>query len=916
MAIEIVGLGKLPNVYFEKITLEDHDEKSFMAVVHLIVLDEIDESNFIWSNDPLISGFMKVALIESSNIPLITQLSEGQNLHPTMLKSSANWGSDSKLHIYGYGDLNKSEDVDDKYFKLKAPITKPKDASELTLFAYAYIDHKELSKYLEIKLTGLLSNYMGPVASEIVMSGGNIPKTSNIFRKSDSTVCYGPVHQVGAEWYSGPAPSDDSFELTRETVKNSKIIDFRSRSLRDRSSMTFRPLPIISEAHYSFNSDADLFGIFSVDMRNLVLSQTKLGKAIYGLSENLLSRFIDSVILNSVEIYRRQIKFRRQTNYLGTPLFAKEDVLPREMIASMADLKKVNITEDKFIKTYTFSDYEKTEGSRGEFVYEAEMSFIDKTQDLVEVVINTIKTNLNGLKDVVRRLNAPRNYDYSRDSLSDSYSIPSAVALYIDDYYTFFGMLKDVDDLDLSEMILAKRTSFNAGNYRPRYGMTFINEYEKLFSIFQNRFGVSPRELGQRKVLPSHSYPPNIVSISKTFEKLVKFDDVESSYDVLGKTDNKEILVLEREEMEARANMEVSRFFDTSKSVSSEDTFGIDDSDSEALRDLGASKMLFLAPLAFQFQGDKSSTEKMSDINLDKISVKFVESKVKKSKTKVSTRARARTGNKSRKVKDTMGRKPKFSSRKKNRFKFNFRPVALKINQISKNKSDYRDSSEYLGNTSEFINIEAKTDRSISAADSLQTNLRFSIANEVSVRRSKKQFDLTEKGSFYEKLKSSKHHSSDKLRKLPLATKALFNSRSRAAKNNILEAESDILKSVDTKVASEMIFHANQKIEVLDGYEKNANGESILSKPLWTELTSEILDAREQLLCKLSYVEDASVGIAPAEEFKMPVLNSTFIVKGNSANLDPSSIPDITEELPEIPDVAYTTTNIIKQPRS
>ena len=915
MAIEIVGLGNLPNVYFEKITLEDHDEKSFMVVTHLIVLDEIDESNFIWSNDPLISGFMKVALIETSNTELASELSEGQNVHPTMLRSSANWGSDSKLHIYGYGDLNKSEDVDDKYFKLKAHIVKSKEASELTLFAYAYIDHKELSNYLEIKLTGLLSNYMGPVASEIVMSGGAIPKTSNIFRKANSTVCYGPVHQIGDEWYSGPKPAGGSLQLTRETVKNSKIIDFRSKSLRDRSSMTFRPLPIISEAHYSLNSDADLFGVFSVDMRNLVLSKTKLGKFIYGLSDDLMTRVVDSTMLNSIEICRRQVKFRRQTNRLGTPLFAREDVLPREMIASKADLRQLDIVQEDFVKTYSFSDYDKTEGSRGEFVYEVKMTFIDKTQDMIEGLITTIKRNLNGLKDVVRRLNAPRNYDYGSDSLIAT-SVPSIVISYIEDYYMLFGMIKDIGDAELSEMSKAKQTSFNLGNYKSSYGLVFIDQYEKLYNVFQNRFGVSPKEIGQSKGVPRHSYPPNIIDISKTFEGLVKFDDVESSYDVLGKTDNKEILILEREEMEARADMEVSRFFDTSKSVSSEDTFGIDNSDSEALRDLGASKMLFLAPLAFQFQGDKSSTEKMSDINLDKISVKFVESKIKKSKRKVSTRAKAKTGNKTRKVKDSLGRKPKLSSRKKNRFKFNFRPVALKINQISKNKSDHRDSSEYLGSNSEFINIEAKTDRSIPASDSSQTNLRFSIANEVSIRRSKKQFDLTEKGSFYEKLKASKHHSSDKLRKLPLATKALFNSRSRAAKNNILEAESDILKSVDTKVASEMIFHANQKIEVLDGYEKNANGESILTKPLWTELTSEILDVREQLLCKLSYVEDASVGIAPAEEFKMPVLNSTFIVKGNSANLDPSSSPDITEELPEIPDVAYTTTNIIKQPRS
>ena len=196
--------------------------------------------------------------------------------------------------------------------------------------------------------------------------------------------------------------------------------------------------------------------------------------------------------------------------------------------------------------------------------------------------------------------------------------------------------------------------------------------------------------------------------------------------------------------------------------------------------------------------------------------------------------------------------------------------------------------------------------------------LRFSVAkNEVSVRRSKKQFDLTEKGSFYEKLKASKHYNPEKLRNLPLATKALFNSRSRAAKNNIHDSESDILKEVDIKVATEMIFHANQKIQALHGYEKNENGESIMSKPIWVDLTDELMDERAEILCKMTYVEDAATGLVPAQEFKMPVLNSTFIIKGSAiVAADPAVIPDAIEELPEVSEVAYTTSNIVKQPRS
>jgi hypothetical protein len=918
MAIENVGLGKLPNVYFEKITLEDHDEKSFRIVSHLTILDEIEDSSFVWSEDELFSGFMKIALIATSNEGMIEELTNGENVHPTRIRSSKNWTHDSMIRMYGYGDLNKSEDIDDKHFKLKTSITKPHDASELTLFAYAYIDHKELSNYLHIKLTGLLSHYMGPVTSEIVMSGGIITKTSNLFRKPNRNVWSGPVHQIGDEWYSGAEPSDDSIDLMRERVKNSKIIDFRFKALRDRSSFMFRSMPIFSEAHYSLNSDADLFGVFSMDMKNLVLSKTKFGAAIYGLDDKMFAEVVQSIVINSAEIYRRQVRFRRQTNNLATPLFTKQDVLPREMVASMADLKELAVANDKFIKTYSFSDLEKNEGDRGEFVYEAKITFIDRTQELIEGFLTNVKLNLNGLKDVVRRLNAPNNYNDAMDSLRSTGAVPAIISAYIQDYYKYIGVIKDVEQTDLMEMIKSKQSSFNSSNYKRSYGLKFIEEYEKLHSLLSSRFGVSPKELRQTKGRPANTYPPNVIRVSKTFEELVRFNNVESSYDVLGRTDNKEILILEKNEMEARADLEVVRFFDTSKAVSSDDMFAIDDNDAEALRDLAASKMMFLAPLSFQFQGQKMSTENIANIDTDKISMKFIESKEKKVERKVSSRAKPRLNRKPMKANSTKSRRSvRRQSRKKSRFKFDFRPIVSKINQISKNKSDYRDSVEYLGPNSEFVNIETKTDRAIDASDTNQALLRISIANEVSVKRSKKQFDLTQKGSFYEKLKSSKHYSSEKLRNLPLATKALFNSRSRAAKNNIHESESDILKDVGTKVATEMIFHANQKIQALHGYEKNLNGESILSKPKWVNLTAELLNERTEILCKMTYVEDSATGVTPAEEFKMPVLNSTFVIKGSGlAPVDPTSIPDVVEELPEVSEITYTTSNIVRQPRS
>tara|TARA_R110002153_G_scaffold112432_1_gene254505 strand:- start:4926 stop:7679 length:2754 start_codon:yes stop_codon:yes gene_type:complete len=916
MTIENVGLGKLPNVYFQKINLEDGDTKSFSVLIDLIVLDEAREASFIWSEDPLFRGFMRIAVIETSNTSMISELTLGSSPHPTRIIRSNNWDENTKIHKFGFSDLKKSEDEDDKHFKLRTVLTKPLGVRELTLFAYAYIDHQELSKHLGIKLTGLLSQYMGPVLSETVISNEMTKKTSNAFMRPNGEMWSGPVHEISKVWYSGSKAAADSLKLVRQVVKNSKLTDARTRTLKGRFKTTMPHLPIFSEAHYALTDNANLFGIFSMNMKQFVLSKTKFGKSIYGLGDDLFSQVLDSILVNSVEIRRRQIKYRRQTNKLGTPMFAKEDVAPYTIVTTLVDLLDISLINDKSIRTFQFSDLGKNEGDRGEFVYEVHMSIVDKTQQLVEDIIDRIKSNLNGLKDAVRRLNSFNNYNDSLDELRVGEAIPAVIEGYIDDYYIYFSMLNEIDQEDLAEMKEAKKTLFSTSNYRKKYGTRFISEYQKIQDVLQRKFGVFPRDLRQHKSKPFRNFPPNIIELTKVFEETVTFADIEASYDVLGISANTEMATLTKEEFINRADLEVSRFFDTSKAVSNEDLFQIDSVDASALKDLGGSKMLFMSPLGFKFKGVRRSIEKISDVDLDGVTDKFIMSIVKKEEKSMTSKSTPKPKSNTNKVKrQTSSHKKKSSRQRKSKFKFNFRPVVLKINNVSKKREDHRESVEYLGPNSEFVNIEANLDRAIEPKDAQQIARRISVANKLSTKRTKKKFDLTEKGNFYEKLKSSKNYNPEKLRKMPLSTKSLFNSRSSAARNNILEAETDLLKSVDTKVCSEMIFHANQKIEAFIGFEKTISGEYILSKPIWSEVTPTLLEEQANILCRMVYAEDASIGLEPALEFKLKVQNSTFVIKGDGGGDQRVIIPDVEQELPEIEKVVFITSNITKQPR-
>jgi hypothetical protein len=914
MAIENVGLERLPNIYFRKIKLMDHDTKSFKVSMNLLVVDELVDNNFIWSEDPLLRDFMKFAIIETENLELIDELTNGDlSPHPLSVVRSPNFDDYSKVHIFGYGDLKKAEDIDDKHFTLMTDITKRNEVQNLTLFAITYIDHKEMSNFLHINLTGPLASYMGPLTSERVMTLGETQKVSMGFKRPNGELWSGPVHVVDGEWYSGSQINDGSIKLEKITTKNQKLIDIRSKLMKDRSKTWNLQSTIFSDLHHSFGKNSDLFGLFSIDIKQFLLTKTVLGRKIYGLSDTLFADAAENIEINSLEVRRRQVDLRKQANVLGTGMYVPKDILPYRVVATLRDLKEMDLVDDPSIRTFTFSDLEMTSRSRGEFVYEVHVTLIDNTQKFIENIVRQMKTDINDLKDQVRRLNLSANFDYNKGELRQTYSIPESISRRIDNYYRHLSIMKDVRQDDLRQMISDKKSLFKKDVYSPNVGLSMVSDYEKLYSSFTRRFEIEPREMREDLVSPTKIYPPNLISLKKTFNDVIQFSNALGSYDLLGVDGNRELLEITKEDFINRADSEIDRFFDRSKSVSSEDMFSIDDEVSSALRDLKTSSYSFMAPLKFDMDGKVSDLTSLQSVDTDGLSMQFITLKEEVEDKKHTSKRRPKIKRAPNRAKKSSIKKPFRKRIGKRKFKFNFRPPVLKINQIIEKRDDYRESVEYLGENSEFVNIDNNLDNKIDAKDAQQIANKMKIANEISANRTKKRFDLTEKNNLIEKFKSSKNYSQARLRKMPLALKSLVNSRSSAARNNILEAESDILKDVETKVATEMIFHANQKIQVLIGYDKAPDGSTILSKPMWGDITDELLETKSRLLCRAIYQEQEDLGLSTAPEFKLPVENSTFIIIGDGAeDLEPI-IPDIISELPEVEMIAYTTSNVVRQ---
>ena len=231
------------------------------------------------------------------------------------------------------------------------------------------------------------------------------------------------------------------------------------------------------------------------------------------------------------------------------------------------------------------------------------------------------------------------------------------------------------------------------------------------------------------------------------------------------------------------------------------------------------------------------------------------------------------------------------------------------------------DSAEYLGENSYFTDVSGSNkDPVLDAARTQVANVMNS--TQLKVGSNKYHFDLTTPDSAVGGYIRSPSFNNSKLKRSPIAFKALVCSRSEAANNEILSTEGDILQNPDTKVATEMIFQATQKLEVLSGYHKDQNGDDILSAPIWSEMDSKLLPTLGGAVCRMTYAEIPELGISPAEAFKLPYLDRVFVVGDNPLTVNISKLPyfgdpgsDINlktkSELSE--NIKYATTNVVAQ---
>ena len=215
----------------------------------------------------------------------------------------------------------------------------------LAFFAISTIDIRQMAFDYNFSLDEIgLAETIGNVASDIAIDGGKVASKTFAYFDSQQKIWGGPVHrdESTGRWFSGASPQPDSVALTRKTITNPKIQDFRNVKEIEKLMIDFsdvennilskNPLKRLSndtivstytqnyfsEMELTRNSDGDAKFCFSFDMKKAIVENTVLGRLIAGRQE-LCQQAISRSKINSMRIYRQRVKEDFSLSLSGTP---------------------------------------------------------------------------------------------------------------------------------------------------------------------------------------------------------------------------------------------------------------------------------------------------------------------------------------------------------------------------------------------------------------------------------------------------------------------------------------------------------------------------------------------------------------------------------------------------------------------
>jgi len=901
----MMGGVNIPDILIKKIEISDSSRTQNRIDISTIANDTLRG----WSSSPITKN-LKILTVISANGSLNESLTTGllKYDHQAILE---NYGSDEKVKIFITPIVNKiiTKNNNELVFMNSFSCFFPKTESNVRVFCAAFLDTTELLREFSLDSINISNNY-GAVSSDQILRFGRAKNSATVFTLPSGKQYAGPVHYHPDKGYmvGSQHTSEDHEILKKNTVKNYKIKDYRKHNFSISKKVIKTESPIFSDMKYSMNSQKGLSLLFSINFKSLIMQKTKYGDFFGSLSDEEIKKITPNLGIDSFQITRKR---------KDTP---ESKILVNQNSVNLADLDLegkllsiVSTSNNDLIRTYSFLDADVDRSLVGKYQYEIEIMLTDPTVKIVGNMFNDLKTASKNLDDYYQEMSSVENYDTDIDSTKEKFyrskfekyvNNPSVTDMPIwvksNIAYTnaasFLYNLNPTVKNNLTNSISSKLDPRNASRFSV---LSFNQQLKELMNVFSSFFKIGTNSpLLSKKSFVKNSSLLNVLIIKHLFKKPIIPTNFVMSYVYLNSPTQNPILSLKKDDLLGRINTEHNKFFSHSPTPQEIKTIP---QGYKALANLQNNKYSYLTPLMI-----KNKTENIKLFNISDVKIPEVNQIFKKSRSNIFVNYPNRISQQQRPLdeeimdeetniplNDELAGGSDITVEKST-------TTGGVIPATQEDIDSFIGSETYLSSDSLFVKYDSVLDEneafnkdrtrpSPAVQQVFDQSVVINKANQV-------EYDI----NFVDNLLAlaSKKMSASKFNafyaSLPNQLRALFMYRFPFVKKLQMTKTKNLLKGVKTQATMNVCFNKVAKIEVLEGYEKNNEGQFLINRPIYNLLDeqkiNQLNDGNRSLLCRLSPFINSDLKI-DSDSLSFPINNQYFIVSFDNSqqNVPPRS---------------------------
>jgi hypothetical protein len=562
----------IPDIFIKEINLFDAGNNE-MTVKVTTMIDDVKNLNS-WSFNET-SKHLKVLFVASSNGPLNNLITEGKiNFDKDSLSKDFLDDDSVKIITKPAKSLKMIETPENFTYLDSYEVNFSNKEADVRVFCGVYFEMSEILQKVNLDLSGPFRRY-GNIASESVISLGNVVQTATVFSLPNGQQYIGPVHFHPDKGYMVGAKhvAETHDRLTTFVVTNYKIKDFRKNTFSFPISYDTEKISSFGNLNYSINSLGNPTGIFSINFKNLIFYNTKYGNFLKMLSRDALLQNLNNIKIKNFQIVRMR-KDTGESNIVVTG-FSDQPGAPLNTVSTETSYLTEIITNNEEIRTFQFTDKTIFKNSIGKYTYHINLSFTDPSVTFVVDNTNDLRNSEKEMFDYFTILNKNKNYDYEMQQTKprfylkqleqftlnnyDNPSWASANELYV----RIASYLYKLSETEKINLLTNNSTKIDPRNATIFSLERFNEELAQLSNDFQRIFTLSNNNIqaDSQRAFVKTANSANVVFVNHSFKQAYKPQNYFISFNYIDFENIEGASVITKEFFENRISNEYDKFF-------------------------------------------------------------------------------------------------------------------------------------------------------------------------------------------------------------------------------------------------------------------------------------------------------------------------------------------------------------------